>query len=91
MIMLNRDNELLKNLAAREGYKEAELLDPKKVRVYIAKKALVKLDGAKRRTRCQTLVPADIDERYGIEARSFDETIEDMNRIQEEIVWGGDE
>jgi hypothetical protein len=36
------------------------------------------------------LTPADIDARYGIEARSFDQTIEDMNRIQEEIVWGSD-
>lgn len=91
LIMLNRDDQRLKNLAAREGYGKTEFLDPGKVRVYIAEETLVKLDGAKRRTRCQTLVPADIDERYGIEARSFDTTIEEMNRIQEEIVWGGDE
>jgi hypothetical protein len=48
------------------------------------------LDGGQRKTRCQTLTPADIDSELGIEARSFDKTIEDMNRIQEEIIWGGE-
>jgi hypothetical protein len=48
----------------------------------------VKLDGGQRKTRCQTLTPADIDPELGIEARSFDTTIETMNKIQEEIVWG---
>lgn len=67
------------------------MLNPDKVRVYIAEEALIKMDGAQRKTKCQTLVQADIDRNFGIEARSFDKTIEDMNRIQEEIVWGGDE
>ncbi len=91
LIMLNQNDGRLGNLAEREGYGKAELLDPDKVRVYIAEEKLIKLDGAKRKTRCQTLAPAEIDPKMGIEARSFDTTIEDMNRIQEEIVWGGDE
>jgi predicted ATPase len=33
---------------------------------------------------------AHIDPEFGIEARSFDKTINDMNRIQEMIVWGGE-
>jgi len=32
-----------------------------------------------------------IDPELGIEARTFDATIETMNRIQEEIVWGANE
>jgi hypothetical protein len=36
-------------------------------------------------------VPAEIDNKLGIDARCFDKTIEEMNRIQDEIVWGGDE
>jgi hypothetical protein len=39
---------------------------------------------------CKTLVPANVAADTGIEARSFDETIEEMNRIQDEIVWGGE-
>lgn len=91
LIMLNQGGERLKTLAEREHYKASEMLNSDKVKVYIAEEALMLLDGAQRKTRCQTLVQADIDSKLGIEARSFDKTIEDMNRIQEEIVWGGDE
>lgn len=89
LIMLNHDKPHLKEIAEREKYKLNELLSADKVRVYIAENAKVKQDGKKRRTNCQTLTSADIDSEFGIEARSFDKTIEDMNRIQEEIVWGG--
>lgn len=91
LIMLNQGGERLRALAERESYRDSEMLNPDKVRVYIAEEALIRLDGAQRKTKCQTLVQADIDNKLGIEARSFDKTIEDMNRIQEEIVWGGDE
>lgn len=91
LIMLNQGGERLKTLAEREHYKASEMLNSDKVKVYMAEEALIKLDGAQRKTRCQTLVEADINSKLGIEARSFDKTIEDMNRIQEEIVWGGDE
>ena len=47
----------------------------------------MKLEGNTRKTKCQTLTPADINPELGIEARSFDTTIETMNRIQEAIVW----
>lgn len=90
LIMLNQMGERFKMIATREKYHPDELLDSNKVRVYIAEEASILLDGAKRKTRCQTLVPADIDPKMGIEARSFDTTIEKMNLIQEEIVWGGD-
>lgn len=91
LIMLSQRGERLERLAEQEGYKSSELLSSEMVRVYIAEEALIKLDGAKRKRRCLTLVPADIDKELGIEARSFDSTIEDMNRIQDEIIWGGEE
>lgn len=71
---------MLKN----EGYRPEELISSDKIKVYIAETALVELDD----TPYQTLTPADINPELGIEARSFDTTIETMNRIQEEIVWG---
>ncbi len=90
LIMLNQGGERLKALAERERYKASEMLKSDKIKAYIAEEALIKLDGAKKKGRYQTLVQANIDSRLGIEARSFDTTIEEMNRIQEEIVWGGD-
>jgi len=90
LIMLNSGRPHLAELAQREGYQAGELLSPDKLRVYIAEKALVQMPGNAKKTKGQTLLPAPIDPQLGIEARSFDQTIEDMNRIQDEIVWGGD-
>jgi ABC-type lipopolysaccharide export system ATPase subunit len=90
LIMLNHDKPHLKEIIEQEGYKQEELISPSQIKVYIAEKALVQLDGGKRKTSCQTLTLADIDSELGIEARSFDSTIEDMNRIQEAIVWGAE-
>ena len=75
----------------QEGYREEELITADQVRVYIAEEAKVMLEGGKRRTKCQTFTQADISPELGIEARSFDTTIDDMNRIQEAIVWGENE
>jgi hypothetical protein len=90
LIMLNHDKPHLKHIAEKEGYRNEELLSSDKLRVYIAEEALVMLAGGQRKTRCQTLTSADIDQELGIEARSFDTTIEDMNRIQEAIFFGGE-
>ena len=37
-----------------------------------------------------TLVEADIDRELGIKAPSFDDTINEMNKIQRDIVWGAE-
>jgi AAA15 family ATPase/GTPase len=90
LIMLNHDRPHLKQLAEDEGYLPAELLSADRIKVYIAEEALVKVDGKTRKVKCQTLTEAKIDSERGIEARSFDKTIDDMNRIQDAIVWGGE-
>ena len=91
LILLNQRGRRLEELAAREGYEENELLDCSRVRVYTACEGRVKLAGAKRSCQGGTLVPAEITPQEGIRAESFDASIEEMNRIQDEIVWGGDE
>jgi len=90
LIMLNHDRPHLKKIVEREKYLKEELLSSDKVKVYIAEKTLMKQKGKTRQSQCNTLIPADISPELGIEARSFDETIEEMNRIQEEIIWGGE-
>ena len=91
LIMLNHDDPHLKEIAAREGYDDSELIAAGSVKVYVAEKGLVHLDGNRRRTRCHTLTEANVDPRMGIEVRAFDETIDKMNEIQQDIVWGGRE
>jgi predicted ATPase len=87
LIMLNHDQPHLQRIAAQEGYRPEELIAAEKIKVYIAEETDMKLEGNTRKTKCQTLTPADINPELGIEARSFDITIETMNRIQEAIVW----
>ena len=88
LIMLNHDKPHLKRIAEKQGYKKEELISADQVKVYIAEEAPVKLNGNTRKSRGLTFTPADIDPELGIEARSFDITIDEMNRIQDEIVWG---
>ncbi|QLE56181.1 AAA family ATPase [Nostoc sp. TCL26-01] len=87
LIMLNHDKPHLKRIAEEEGYRPAELILAEKIKVYIAEEASIIPEGKTRKQKCSTLTPADIDPELGIEARSFDQTIETMNRIQEAIVW----
>lgn len=91
LIMLNREEPHLKQIAQDEGYQSEELLTAEKIRVYIAETALMRLDDRRRRSRHPTLVPANIHPELGIEAPSFDDTINKMNEIQDAIVWGVDE
>jgi len=90
LIMLARGTPHLKAVAERENYRPDELLSPDDVRLYMAGEALVDLgDGGRKKWR-QTLTVADINPEYGIKVDSFDKTIDEMNRIQDEIVWGED-
>ena len=89
LIMLNHKKPRLKRIAEENGYQESELIKADQIKLYMGKKALVPLEeGQKRRKRAHTLVPAKIHPKFGIEVPSFDKTIDDMNRIQDEIVWG---
>ena len=89
LTMLNHDKPHLKRIAEENGYRESELINVDQVKVYIAEEALLPLEeGQKRRRRGHTLVPAKIHPRFGIGVSSFDKTIDDMNKIQDDIVWG---
>ncbi len=91
LIMLNHDKPHLKRIAEENGYQDSELINVDQVKVYIAEKALMPLEeGQKRRKRGHTLVPANIHPELGIGVSSFDKTIDDMNRIQDDIVWGAE-
>jgi predicted ATPase len=91
LIMLNNDKPYIRQIRESEGYLDDELISAKDVKVYIAEEAPILLNGNRRKTKCMTLVSADIDPELGIEARTFDTTIEDMNRIQESIIFEKEE
>lgn len=82
LIMLHGNGQPMRALATEEGYQETEILNVSKVRIYIAEKAYTKT----KKTKCQTLTLAHIDSIYGIEVTTFDDTIRNMNHIQDRIL-----
>ncbi|MCL1808812.1 MAG: AAA family ATPase [Clostridiales bacterium] len=88
LIMLNRSDASAGRVMEKYQYQENELLDAGRIKAYIAKKELITIEGAKKRQRHNTFVLAPID-KYGIEISDFDETINKMNEIQDELLFGG--
>ena len=91
LIMLKQEKPHIEKIAKDKGYRQCELIGSDRVKVYTAKKDFIPLQaGQKRRRKGHTLVEADIHQELGIKAPSFDDTINEMNRIQRDIVWGAE-
>ena len=86
LIMLEQDKPHLKRVAKNNGYRPEELLKPGQIQVYLAEPTETPHGGVPG----HSLVRAPIDSELGIEARSFDNTINEMNGIQDAIIWGDD-
>lgn len=86
LIMLKQDKPNLKRIAKNNGYRPEELLTPDQIQVYIAEPTETPNGGVP----SHSLVRAPIDPELGIEAGSFDQTINEMNEIQDAIIWGDD-
>jgi len=88
MLNCRKESEITKQLMHKYKYNESELINYQQIKVFISDKVKVQLDGNPRKSSIQTLEEAKIDEFYGIEAKSFDKTIDEMNFIQESILFG---
>ena len=88
LIMFHQDLPHYASIKQKFGYKADEKLDPKKVKLYMTGTDLFEIDGQKRKKRLNTLSEAKIDPKYGIAVQTFDKSIEQMNEIQERIVYG---
>lgn len=87
MFYSRKDNTNVEGIMDKYGYHDEELLSMSQVKMYISKKENFLLSGNQRRTKIQTLVPAMIDSAFGMEAISFDDTINEMNTVQESIMF----
>lgn len=83
LIMLNQQTEHTKKVQAQYGYSDSELLNPNNIVLYIAEKT-------GRRKNQNTLRQAKIYPDLGIEVSTFDDTIELMNAIQNDLIYGGE-
>ncbi len=77
LIALKQNKKAIKKVKKEYGYKGNELLNAKQINVYIAEN--------------NKLVPAEITQEGGIDVNSFDDAIEDMNKIQDDILFGSDD
>ncbi len=91
LIMLNSKFHESKQVMEKFGYNENELLSAQQISVYNSTLGLVRLPGKQKRTRAYTFYPCNIDPNYGIEVGDFDDSIIEMNEIQEDILLGIDE
>ena len=87
LIMLSQDDPHLEEIAEKEGYTQEELISHEKVKVFVAEEKPMRIEGKKRKVRRNTLTAADISPETGIKLGSFDKTIDQMNEIQEKIIW----
>lgn len=86
LIMLKNSKDELSSIKKQYGYKDSELLSSDAVSLYTIKENALYLPiGNKKRVKGTILLKAEIDPILGIEAPSFDETINQMNEIQDKI------
>lgn len=91
LIMLHQRRPHTVAVQKKHGYKDDELIDPARVKLYITEiLPSPKTADAKRRSKIRTLKPAAISPDRGIEVSTFDDTIELMNAIQSDILYGGE-
>lgn len=89
LLMFNsrKENDDVQKQMKKHGYQKNELLSASQIRMYISKKECVLLPGNQRKTNTQTLAPVIVNPLYGMEVVSFDNTINEMNSIQESIMF----
>lgn len=90
LIMLKQEKAYIKKIIEKEGYKETELISADSLNIYMAEESRIVLDDTGKKSKVMTLLKSNVSQEKGIEASSFDSTIDDMNRIQDDILWGED-
>jgi hypothetical protein len=90
LIMLAQKTNHTKKVQAAHAYADDELLDPERIRLYMTGTELKAGTGKGNRAKINTLKRATIHPDRGIEVTTFDTTIDDMNSVQSEILYGGE-
>jgi len=88
LIMFNRELPHYKAIKEKKGYGINEKLDPNQVAVYCTQSELIKIQGASRKQRKNILSFITIDKKFGIGVKAFDDSINEMNLIQDTLLYG---
>lgn len=90
LIMLHASTPHNLAMRAKFGYVEAELMNPECVKLFITCTKPDEREGKGKRAKLNSLKQATIHPDQGIEVDTFDTTIQIMNDIQTEILFGGE-
>lgn len=88
LVLMNTDDERIRTIAEREKYSRYEALDPSCLRVYVANTVMMQKPGKKRRSNCRTLSHVPVNDECGIAVPSFDQAIDEMNGLEDELLYG---
>lgn len=90
LIMLSRNLSHFEQVRKEHGYGKNEQLTHDKVVLYVTGEAKFVVEGAKNKRTLKTLLKITPDEKLGIDVESFDKTILDMGRMQDDLRYGGE-
>jgi predicted ATPase len=83
LIMLNKDDNRIEEIAEKYGYQKCYLINSAKIKAYMVDNMFLSDYGVK-----FIVIEADIDNEYGMKINSIDWEIDEMNRIESDIIWG---
>lgn len=90
LIMLHQSTLHIAAMRAKFSYANEELVNPEKVKLFMTCTTSETREGRGKRAKLNSLREATIHPDQGIEVETFDTTIEKMNEIQTEILFGGE-
>src|SRR5690606_21305570 len=91
LLMLSTRQQHQRRFMKSNGYSETELIAASKIKVYMTKQVKPRTSNRKSTGAAFTLEQAHVGTDLGIVVVSFDDTIDKMNYLQQEILFGGDE
>lgn len=90
LIMLSRNLQHYDRVRAENSYLKDEKLSHDQVVLYMTGEAKFEVEGSKTRKTLTTLRKINADSKLGLDVVSFDQTILDMNKMQDDLRYGGD-
>ena len=89
-MLLSRNLPHFEQVREEQGYGKNEQLTHDKVVLYVTGEDKFVVEGAKNRRTLKTLLKITPNEKLGIDVESFDKTILDMSRMQDDLRYGGE-
>ena len=90
LLMLSRNLPHFAQVRASHGYQPEEQLQTDQVLLYVTGSAKPEGKGAKGKRTINTLIKVTPDPKLGLDVQTFDQTILDMNQMQDELRYGGE-